>query len=41
MDKEEILDNFKKGRNLFNKRFLDKEDEHGILKENTCLDNML
>ncbi len=40
MDKEEILDNLKKGRNLLNKRFLDKEDEHGILKENTGLDNL-
>ena len=30
----------KKGRNLLNKRFLDKEDEHGILKENTGLDNL-
>ena len=41
MDKKEILDNLKKGRNLFSKKFLDKEDEHGILKENTGLDNLL
>ena len=41
MDKEEILDNFKKGRDIFNKKFLDIEDEHGISRKNKGLDNLL
>ena len=41
MDKEEILDNFKKGRDIFNKKFLDIDDEHGISRKNKGLDNLL
>ncbi len=41
MDREEILDNLKKGRDQLNRRFVNKEDEHGILRENTGLDNLL
>ena len=41
MDKEEIIDNFKNWRDIFNKKFLDREDEHEVLRENTRLDNLL
>tara|TARA_B100001093_G_scaffold238045_1_gene228074 strand:- start:4568 stop:4897 length:330 start_codon:yes stop_codon:yes gene_type:complete len=45
MEREEILDNLKnnlnKGRDISNNKFLDREDEHGILRKNTGFDNLL
>ena len=41
MDKEEILSNLKKGRDKFNRRFIDNQDENGVLRENIGLDNLL
>ena len=41
MDKEEIFNNFKKGRDKFKRRFIDNQDEHGVLRENIGLDNLL
>ena len=41
MDKEEILSNLKKGRDKFNRRFINNQDENGVLRENIGLDNLL
>lgn len=41
MDKEEILSNLKKGRDKFNRRFINNQDENGVLRENIGLDNVL
>ena len=41
MDKEEILSNLKKGRDKFNRRFIDNQDKNGVLRENIGLDNVL
>ena len=41
MDKEEILSNLKKGRDKFKRRFIDNQDENGVLRENIGLDNVL
>ena len=41
MDKEEIFNNFKKGKDKFKRRFIDNQDEHGVLRENIGLDNLL